>query len=91
MSNLLDKKKITALKKESVSLDPLVNVGKSGVTDAVIEEIKKQLKDKKLVKVRILRSADAAEDLKGTGKQLAQACGAELIDVRGRTISLYRA
>lgn len=90
MSNLSDKKKITALKKKSAALDPLVNVGKGGVTEGVIGEIKKQLKDRKLVKVRILRSADESGDLKETGQQIAEACCAELIDVRGRTLSLYR-
>ncbi len=90
MSNTLDKKQVIDLKSQAASLDPLINIGKSGVTESVIEEIRKQLKDRKLVKIRVLRNADESEDLKGTAQELAETCSAELIDVRGKTIVLYR-
>lgn len=90
MTELPDKKKITELKKASADLDPLINVGKSGITENVINELKKQLKEKKLVKVRILKNTDESEDIKTTGIFLSQKTGSDLIDVRGRTVTLYK-
>ncbi|WNY26439.1 YhbY family RNA-binding protein [Methanolapillus ohkumae] len=86
----MDKIKQYTLKKESVNLDPLISVGKNGMSDAVIDELKKQLKVKKLVKVRIHKNSDESDDIKQAGAALAQKCNASLIDVRGRTVTLYK-
>ncbi|WNY25870.1 YhbY family RNA-binding protein [Methanolapillus millepedarum] len=86
----MDKVKQYALKKESVNLDPLISIGKNGISDSVVDELKKQLKIKKLVKVRIHRNSDDIDDIKEAGAALAQKCNARLIDVRGRTVTLYK-
>ncbi|MDV0447777.1 hypothetical protein MsAg5_16910 [Methanosarcinaceae archaeon Ag5] len=86
----MDKVKQYALKKESVNLDPLISIGKNGLSDSVIDELKKQLKVKKLVKVRIHRNSDEVDDIKEAGAALAEKCNAALIDVRGRTVTLYK-
>jgi Predicted RNA-binding protein containing KH domain, possibly ribosomal protein len=75
----MDKVKQYALKKESVDLTPLLSIGKNGITDSMVEELKKQLKVRKLVKVRIHKNSGETDDLKSA-----------LIDVRGRTVTLYK-
>ncbi|MDY0266591.1 MAG: YhbY family RNA-binding protein [Methanimicrococcus sp.] len=86
----MDKIKLYTLKKESVNLTPLLSVGKNGMADSVIEELKKQLKIKKLVKVRVHKNSGESEDMKQAATELSEKCGAEIIDIRGRTVTLYR-
>lgn len=86
----MDNVKLYTLKKESVNLTPLLSVGKNGMADSVIEELKKQLKVKKLVKVRIHKNSGESDDMKQVALELCEKCNAELIDIRGRTVTLYR-
>ncbi|MCL2141985.1 MAG: YhbY family RNA-binding protein [Methanimicrococcus sp.] len=86
----MDKAKQYLLKKESANLDPLLSVGKGGMTDSLIDEIKKQLKIKKLIKVRIHKNSGGTDDMKETALELCEKCNALLIDVRGRTVTIYK-
>ena len=63
-------------------LRPTVWVGKRGITNVMIDEIRRQLKDRKIIKVRWLRNTelDPAE--------VAASAGAVLVEVRGRTLGL---
>lgn len=90
MTELTDKKQLKELKKLSSDLEPAINIGKSGITESLIEELKKQLKLKKLVKVRILRNAEESADMDEAGASLAESTDSYLIDIRGRTVTLYK-
>ncbi|NLI61966.1 MAG: YhbY family RNA-binding protein [Methanosarcinaceae archaeon] len=90
MTELTDKKKLIELKKLSADLDPIINVGKSGITESLIEELKKQIKEKKLVKVRILKNAEESDDIKEAAALLAERTDSVIVDIRGRTVSFYR-
>lgn len=85
----MDKKRKAALKGAAQQLDATVHVGKDGVTEKVVEEVVKQLKRKRLVKVRLLPSME--EDRHEAAERLAAAASAVLIEVRGRTAVLARA
>ena len=50
-SNTLNKE----LKEISIGLRPTIQIGKKGLTIELIEEIKKQLKKKKLLKIKLLK------------------------------------
>jgi RNA-binding protein len=69
---------------------PTVHIGKNGVTEAVLSEIERQLKDKGYVKVKIEKSVIRIleRDRKEVAEEVARRLGAELIDVRGRTFVL---
>jgi len=68
-------------------LKPLVQVGQSGVTDAVIDAMAQALLDHELIKVRL----HEPEDKKGMAAELAERSGAELCGLVGHTVILYRA
>ncbi len=70
------------------SLTPVVIVGKSGITDALVEAASQALDDHELIKIRILRTAP--EERAETAAVLAQRTGAALLKVTGRTALLYR-
>lgn len=75
------------LRKEAHDLDVTVWVGKSGI-EAVTEELRGQLKDRKLVKVKFLRAARGTADTEELAAQLADNVSADLVETRGNTAVL---
>ena len=63
-------------------LRPTVWVGKRGITSVMIDEIRRQLKDRKIIKVRWLRNTEIDPEA------VAASAGAALVEVRGRTLVL---
>jgi RNA-binding protein len=86
----MEKEKLYRLRAEANQLSPILNIGKNGVTETLIEELNKQIKANRLVKVRVLKSAEEGKDLKAIAEEIAAATRSTLIDVRGRTVVLYR-
>jgi len=86
----MEKEKLYQLKSEANQINPILNIGKNGVTETLIEELNKQMKVNRLVKVRILKSAEEGKDVKVIAKEIANATRSTLIEVRGRTVVLYR-
>jgi len=78
------------LKRDASHLTPLLNIGKNGVTDSLIEELLRQLKRNKLVKVKILKSALGDMDRKAIAEELAKRTRSQLIEIRGSSAVLYR-
>ncbi|MHC1709232.1 MAG: YhbY family RNA-binding protein [Methanomassiliicoccales archaeon] len=74
------------VKRVGHGLRPTVHVGKEGVTDTLIEEIAKQVKNRKVVKVRLLPSVE--EDRKLVAEDLAKRSSSILIEVVGHTVLL---
>jgi RNA-binding protein len=77
------------LRKEAHDLDVTVWVGKAGV-DAVTEELRDQLAERDLVKVKFLRSARGGASTDDIADELAQSVGVELIETRGNTAVYHR-
>jgi RNA-binding protein len=71
-------------KAEATFLQPTIQVGKSGIMP-VVEELKKQLKIKKMVKVKFLKTAFIEAGKKELSEKLANLTDSELIEVRGNT------
>jgi Predicted RNA-binding protein containing KH domain, possibly ribosomal protein len=64
-------------------------VGKSGV-GAVVDELDRQLRDRDVVKVRLLRSARGEHDTTTQAMTLADRTASTVVDVRGHTAVLTR-
>lgn len=86
----MEKEKLYQLKSDASKISPILNIGKNGVTETLVEELNKQIKANRLVKVKVLKSAEEEKDLKTIAAELAEATRSTLIDVRGRTVVLYR-
>jgi|GEM_PF-126333 RNA-binding protein len=76
------------LRKQAHDLDVTVWVGKNGI-DAVVDELKDQLQETKLVKIKFLRAARGTDDTKTLAAKLAEKVNAELIETRGHTAVLH--
>lgn len=85
---IMDKKRVIELRGKAQSIQATVQVGKEGITQAVTDELARQLKKNKLVKVKMLPSYEA--DREEVGSLLARASSSVLVEVRGRTVVLAR-
>ena len=78
------------IKRELSSEKPTICVGKGGVAQQNIDEIDRQLEEKKMVKVKILKSAIKNESAVNIASKIAQETASTLIEVRGHTFMLYK-
>jgi putative YhbY family RNA-binding protein len=80
------------LRKEATSLEPVAWIGKKGITKEVKLEIEKQLNDKHLIKVKVLRGflEENELDKKTVAKELAADLKADLIQQVGFAIVLFK-
>ncbi len=68
-----------------------VIIGKKGFTEEVLREIDRRLEAKEVVKVKMLRTAvGSGRERREAARMVAEALGARLMGVRGRTFVLYR-
>ncbi|MFZ7101850.1 MAG: ribosome assembly RNA-binding protein YhbY [Peptococcaceae bacterium] len=70
------------------ALDPIVQVGKSGVTDNVIFSLNEALTARELVKARVLKNCLA--ETKEVAEELVTKTDSHLVQVIGRNVILYR-
>jgi RNA-binding protein len=82
--NAANKKKLRA---EAHSLKPVVMIGQSGLTDAVLAELELALNTHELLKVKIRAER---EDRKLITEKICANSGAELIESIGQIAVIYR-
>ncbi len=68
-------------------LKPLVQVGKSGVTESLILAVDRALSDHELIKVRFREYKESRKEL---SEILAERTGSEIVDIIGNVAILYR-
>ena len=76
------------LRAEAHHLRPLVHVGHHGVTDTVLQSLDEALTARELVKIQFARTTDL--DMKQAAGELAESLGADVVQVIGRTTTLFR-
>ena len=65
-----------------------INIGKAGVNDNVIEEIKRQLKANEIVKLKFAKNI--ARDKDTYIDEIVSKTRAKLVDVRGHVAVIYK-
>ena len=78
------------LKKKARSMDPVVRIGKNGINEGTIEEIKKLLKRRRLIKIKMLRSFAETEKRRDVADMIAKQTSSRLVEVMGNSITLYK-
>jgi len=76
------------LRAEAHHLNPIFQVGKGGVNDALIKHIKEAIEIRELMKIRILDNCE--EDKHEVAEALAKGARAELVQLIGLTVVLYK-
>ncbi len=82
-------KERAALRAQANSLEPIIQIGKEGISDNLIMQIDDTLDVRELIKVRV-HLETAPESPKEFANKLAEALGADVIQVIGGVIVLYR-
>jgi len=85
---MLTNKQKRFLRSEANQLQPLIQIGKNGLTESVVELIEEALEAKELVKVSILQNC--AEDKKDIAEKLEKVQDLHVVQIIGSTIVLYR-
>lgn len=77
-----------ALRAAGHHLSPVVQVGKDGVSDAVLRQLDEQLGAHELVKVKV--GTESPEDRFEAAERLGAKLGAHVAQILGRTVLVYR-
>ena len=78
------------LRSLAATMPAVVNIGKGGLEDAVIDSARAAITARELIKVKILNNAPI-EDAEEVFAELADMLGAELVQVIGHNGVLYKA
>ena len=78
------------LVKEVMHGAPHIHVGKNGITETVISEIKTQLKRNKIIKIKFQRGILEEHDIKDLAAEITQQTKSQLIDLRGHNIIISK-
>lgn len=71
------------------SLEPLFQIGKGGISDALIAQTADALRKRELIKIKVLLES-APESPREFADKLAEATGSEVIQVVGGSIVFYK-
>lgn len=82
-------KERAAFRAQANSLEPIIQIGKEGITDNLLTQISDALDARELIKIRVHLETSPLRPRECAG-QLAQALSAEVIQVIGGIIVLYR-
>ncbi len=74
------------LKGIGVGMKPTVHVGKDGLTENIVGELKNQMKTNHVVKVKVL--ASSVDQKREIAEELASRSGTKLVEIRGSTLLL---
>lgn len=85
---MLTSKQNRFLKSKAHHLDAIFQVGKAGVNDHIVRHIGEAIETRELMKISVL--SNCLEDPKAVASELAEKANAELVQVIGRTIVLYK-
>jgi RNA-binding protein len=81
-------KERAALRAEAHHLDALVHVGHQGLTPTLLQSLDDVLRTHELVKLQVAKAGDLSA--KAAANEIAGLLGAEVIQVIGRTCTIYR-
>ncbi|MGA9226254.1 MAG: ribosome assembly RNA-binding protein YhbY [Mesobacillus sp.] len=76
------------LRSKAHHLNPIFQVGKGGVNENMVKQIDEVLEARELIKVSILQNCE--DDRDTVAEQLSNGAKAELVQVIGNTIVLYK-
>jgi RNA-binding protein len=85
---MLTSKERSTLRGLAQKIEPVTQVGKSGITEALIESLDKTLEKRELIKVTVLENSGLVP--KETGFEIAELLNAEFVCATGRKLVFYR-
>lgn len=81
---------LTELRNAAADLQPLLRIGKNGVTDAIVQEVRRQVENRGLIKIKLLKVLTAEGDRRRIAEDLAARTDALLVHVVGSMVTLAK-
>lgn len=88
LKNNLTGKQKAFLRSLGMNEEPIVFIGKEGVTPTVVKAAREAIQKRELIKVRVLNNC--LEDTDTVITMLAERCDANLVQIKGNTGLLFR-
>lgn len=85
---MLTGKQRSTLKKMANTLNSTAQIGKSGLTEAIINDITLQLENKELIKINVLNNSPV--DAKEIVDEVLEKTGAEFVQQLGNKLVIYK-
>lgn len=85
---MLTSKQKSYLRSEAHHLQPIFQIGKSGLTEPIIKQIEEALEARELIKISVLQNCE--QDKEEVAELLRAEDGLEVVQVIGKTIVLYK-
>ncbi len=85
---MLSSKQRSNLRSIAQKIEPVTQVGKLGVNDALIESLDKAIEKREIIKVTVLENSDLIP--KEAGVIIAEKLSAEFVCATGRKLVFYR-
>jgi RNA-binding protein len=85
---MLTSKERAFLRSLAQKIEPITQVGKLGVNDALIEGLDKAIEKRELIKITVLENSDLVP--KEAGFEIAERLDAEFVCATGRKLVFYR-
>ena len=70
------------------TIEPIFQVGKSGISDNLIKQVDEALEARELIKINVLETAP--DDVKNIGNKISELTNSVFVQVIGNKITLYR-
>lgn len=71
-------------------IEPVLRIGKKGITQNVLKELDGHLKNRKLIKIKLVKGFFEDNDRRSAAQEIAKHTGAEIVDQIGFVIVLFR-
>lgn len=76
------------LRSLAMTMDPILQVGKSSLTPEVIEAVREAIDARELIKISVLKNCD--DDPREIAEVMAERTRSEVVQVVGKKITLYK-
>ena len=70
------------------TIDPIIQIGKGGISPTVLSQVDEALEARELIKARALKSCSEVQ--RALAEQVAEALNAEVVQIIGRNFLIYR-
>ncbi|MDF0478758.1 ribosome assembly RNA-binding protein YhbY [Vagococcus sp. PNs007] len=76
------------LRSEAHHLNPIIQIGKGGLTESVIDQIEETLERRELIKISLLQNTDEVAD--DVAEALTQAINCDVVQIIGRVLVVFK-
>ena len=84
----MNSKERSLLKKEASKMQPIVHIGKDGMSDNIVIQVKDALKARELIKGKLQQKS--LEDVREVAEYLAEKTDSQVVITMGSTFVLYK-